>query len=356
MTATEAHAPDPWIVRTVGWRARRRPQPLLGTSLAGMGGLLLSLGIVVLGAKQAADNDGVGWPGAVLSVVLLAAGLAVLRYTPNPVRSAGTTMAVVAVPAFWVFVLLVKENSTPGDGDTVALLGAISLGVLYLVGPARGRAVLLAVALVLLWSFVAGKTGNSGTIGTFRSESSRFAQDSSTYYSPVAPSYLGPALVSLVFGAGFLGALVGLDRKRLSGVATAFVVPGLLATTTGVVLLGQEWGVVFGTLFGLAVGVGVALIGSRSQRRATAWSGAVGALVAVVTLVAYFTRNESGPEAFAAACIAAGIALTAAALLLQMAFAEPDEDDAGTVPPAGPPLLDPPAPPPPAPSTPAVGP
>jgi len=330
----------PWIVRTLGWRATRRPRPLLGTSLAGVGGALAALGLVVIGAAQATGPGGSGVPGAILCVVLLTGGLALLRYAPNPLRSAGTSAVAISIPMFWAFVLLVKSN--PGDGDTVTLLSAICLGLLYLFGPARGRAVLLAVALVLGWSFVAGKTGSSGTIGTLQTESRSFSSSGSSYYEPTTPSYLGSALVSLLFGAAFFAALLRLDRNKLSGIATAFVVPAIGATAAGVILLGQEFGVVAGTMIGLGAGVGVAFVGARGQRRATAWFGAFGALVSVVGLVGYITKDASGPEAFGAAAIAGGIALGAAAMLLHLASAEPDED-AAPLPPAGPSTPPPPA-------------
>lgn len=324
LDATSVAAAEPWIVRTLGWRATRRPKPLVGTSLAGVAGVLLAVGVVTIGAAQARGDGGSGVAGTILSLVLVAAGLALLRLAPHPLPSAGTSALVIAVPSFWVFLLVVQSGSSSGDAATV--LTAATLVGFYLFGPARGRAVFLALALLLIWGFVLGKTGDSGTFGTLQNESRTFSDSGSSLYNPATPSYLGAALVSLLFGFGFFAALMKLDTRRLFGIATAFVVPAIAATVSGTILLGEEWGVIAGALIGLAVGIAIALVGSRGQRRATAWSGALGALVAVVYLVGYVTKDASGPEAFGAAAIAGGVALAAAAVLLQLAFEEPDED------------------------------
>ena len=87
-------------------------------------------------------------------------------------------------------------------------------------------------------------------------------------------------IVSLLFGLAYVGALALLDRRAWRGLGTAFVLPGLVALSTGTEALGNAakhaW---VGGLLTLAAGVLIAVIGELGGRRFTTWAG--GAFVAI---------------------------------------------------------------------------
>ena len=92
-------------------------------------------------------------------------------------------------------------------------------------------------------------------------------------------------IVSAFFGVVYLGALWLLDRNRWRGLATAFVLPGLVALLTGAQSLGNAashaW--VAGVLTFVA-GLGFGFVGDVTQRRFATWAGAVAAAYGALTV------------------------------------------------------------------------
>jgi hypothetical protein len=92
-------------------------------------------------------------------------------------------------------------------------------------------------------------------------------------------------LVSVLFGVGYLGALYVLDRKRWNGVATAFVIPGVVALTTGTQSLGNAahhaWA---GGAMTFVAGLFIGVIGDRTGRRFTTWTGGIVAALGGLTV------------------------------------------------------------------------
>jgi hypothetical protein len=92
-------------------------------------------------------------------------------------------------------------------------------------------------------------------------------------------------LVSVFFGVLYLGALFVLDRAGWRGLATAFVVPGVIAMVSGTQSLGNAahhaWAA---GLLTFAAGIAIGGIGDRTRRRFTTWAGAVIAAVGALTI------------------------------------------------------------------------
>jgi hypothetical protein len=92
-------------------------------------------------------------------------------------------------------------------------------------------------------------------------------------------------LVSTLFGVLYLGALYVLDRSGWRGLATAFVVPGVVALVTGMQSLGNASHHVWGAgLLTFIAGLFIGLIGDRTGRRFTTWAGAVAAALGGLTV------------------------------------------------------------------------
>ena len=81
-------------------------------------------------------------------------------------------------------------------------------------------------------------------------------------------------IVSLLFGIVYLGALWGFDQRRRRALATAMVVPAILALFTGTEALGNAahhaW---FGGLLTFVAGIVFALVGDLGGRRFSTWAG-----------------------------------------------------------------------------------
>jgi hypothetical protein len=154
---------------------------------------------------------------------------------------------------------------------------------------------------------------------------------------PADDDSLEVGVLSGLFGAGYLLALRALDRRRLAGLATAFVVPGVAALTVSVATLGDASGeLVVGGLLGLGAGVFAAWCASVTRRRFTTWAGAV--LGAVGGLLVAADLSDPGAEggsdgfvAFGLLTATAGLALIALAWPMRGLSGEPESgDDEGT--------------------------
>jgi hypothetical protein len=105
-------------------------------------------------------------------------------------------------------------------------------------------------------------------------------------------------LVSVFFGVVYLLALFVLDRGRLRGLATAFVIPGFVALLSGTQSLGSAahhaW---VGGLLTFVAGIGIGIVGDLTGRRFTTWAGgfavALGALIVAgdASHVSHAVRN-----------------------------------------------------------------
>src|SRR5262245_19675919 len=114
---------------------------------------------------------------------------------------------------------------------------------------------------------------------------------SSTFTSPFAiqrGKTLQIGLVSLAFGAAYLGALWLLARRHLRVLGTAFVPTAVVALVVAAITLGEETdSATAGGAIAIAVGVVIGVVGwFGSERRFTTWTGGVIASVGAIVIAA----------------------------------------------------------------------
>jgi hypothetical protein len=260
-------------------------------------------------------------PGVLLTLVLFAAALLLGVRASGPVRAACVTVLVLAVPLLWLFGLFGDGGVGRGEVRGVFLLTLASYAALYLLGWTRGRAVLLAGALLLFASWLSFEVADTGSsvvpfqselVGSGRSAGSDLGVSGrSSSFTTSDDSSDATATVALVVGLAYLGTGSALDRRRLAGAATPFVAIGALETLAGAIVLGTDES---------------ALLGGRGdRRRATTWIGVLavfGGCVAVIADIAPGSAAAVGGIAFAFA-----IGLGALAVWLAPVLGEPDDGD-----------------------------
>lgn len=138
----------------------------------------------------------------------------------------------------------------------------------------------------------------------------------------------GPGVVSMVIGLVYLGAAFGLDRKRLSGAATPFLVIGMFSTALGAVLVVSDVAWLAGLLIAATGTLGV-WIAAPNRRRGSAWLG----LAIVVTGILVFTidifSDSESVVGFGLVTAALGLVITAVAAVLaaQGILRDPQTED-----------------------------
>ena len=266
--------------------------------LGAAAGAFAVVAVVSFVVEVATDDPTV--PGVAFTAGLAIVALALGFFVPGPIRSACVTALVLTIPLVWIFALLGDGDGGRGDVRGIYLLTLACYLVLYLLGWTKGRAIFLAGTLLFFATWltfeVAGSDSNSlvpfqsevssGTSSTGASAPRRTPRRSRTR-SDTSDS---TAAVALVIGIVFLAVGAVLDRRKLEGAATPFIVVGAFETIVGAVVLGGNQSVLMGGLLALAAGAIVGIIGARGdRRRATTWIGVLvvfGGLVAVLVDIA----------------------------------------------------------------------
>jgi uncharacterized membrane protein HdeD (DUF308 family) len=157
--------------------------------------------------------------------------------------------------------------------------------------------------------------------------------------------------VAALFGIAYLMAVALLDARRRTGVATAFVVPGVVALVYAIVFLGIESdNVLVAGVLSVAAGLFCGSIGTQAHRRFTVWFGAFFATVGALLVAGKLTAdavNDNGDNTgylFGAFTIGFGLLMAAVALVTARVLREPpngddptDDGGAGAAPVAPPP-------------------
>ncbi|HKY65069.1 MAG TPA: hypothetical protein VJM49_01800, partial [Acidimicrobiales bacterium] len=340
-------------------------------AIAAVGCALAVIGLFVIsGDAQAGDGDGEGSPvtGIVLSLLVVAAGYALMQLLREaPAASAGVTAVILGLPGLAFFLTVDVDDVPPFSLEAVLGLPALVWGVSYVVGPGRGRPVLLGFALVFAWLFVLqvvedpfedlrpgslfggdvvveeipesgvddgfGDPGFDDDFGdpTFDDDfgDPTFDDDvSQTEVVDAGPSASTIGWLSVVFGAGYLVAARVLDRRRLAGAGTPFVLAGHVALIFGLLVLSDELG---------AAGIGVALIvagvlvsrlGAVSGRRVTTVIGAAEIGIGAVSVLGDALEDASATSV-GTAFFLTGAAVAALAQVLHVSTREPDQTTPG---------------------------
>ena len=143
------------FLERIGWRARRRPIAQFGHALGGVAGVLLAVGLIAIGTDKA--REGSGATGAVLCGLLAVVAFFAASQVPPAAQPACVSAIAIGVPATCFFALTVDASGTTTSVTEASFVGAFLLLVAWLVGPVKGRAVLLGVALFLVWSAIMGE-------------------------------------------------------------------------------------------------------------------------------------------------------------------------------------------------------
>src|SRR5438128_8701178 len=137
----------PSFTARLGWRVERRPRPGFAHVLGAAAGAFVVVGVVAFVAEV--DRRDPTTPGVIFNLALVAVALLLGLRAPGPIRSACVTAAVLAVPLIWFFGFFGGGSAGRDELRGVYLLTLVSYAVLYLFTWTKGRAVLLAGALLV---------------------------------------------------------------------------------------------------------------------------------------------------------------------------------------------------------------
>jgi hypothetical protein len=365
------------------WRFAERSTPRLANAIAGGAGALGAIGVIAFGIDLYPDNGhDVGWAGLALCVVLVAAGLVLVVALPTLLESAGIAMIAIGVAGAMAFVQFPRVHSVADLRPFFAVtIVAWLLGFAF--GPARARPLLLSLALLfaLTWATVevadvstdsllpstsftldGSSSSSSGTTFTTNPDGSINPDllppsPGFTIGQPQKPNFGELGGVSLAFGLVYLLGVALLDARGRRGIATAAVLPGVIAMVAAVIFFGAETkSLVVAGLLSVAAGLFVGSVGTQSHRRFTVWFGGFGATIGAVLLAGKVTDSTTGggsnshtASVFGAFAIVFGVAMVAVAALVARLLREPEAGDDRAAPSAPSPPSDPSPPLPPTP-------
>jgi hypothetical protein len=337
MMATEEAG---FLARLGAW-AGRRAEPRLWISLAGAGCALAVAGVVIISGDALVGDegfsDGSRVPGIILCLVVAAAGYVLLHlFGESPAATAGVTTIALAVPPLFYFLTFDADGTPPWSAEGILILSALVWLVSYVIGPARGRPLLLGaglVAVVLLAFQLTEEPFSAGFDETTFVDESPFVPDEpfpadepfaaeaevSSEAEEPDPTTLG--IISLAFGAAYLAAARLLDRRGFAGTATPFVVASLAAIPAGIAFLGEDLEAAGAGAASIVAGLVVAWFGARSGRRASTVIGAGGVALGIILVIAD-AMQESSPTSIGIALLMVGGAVALGAQLLHLQTGE----------------------------------
>jgi len=314
----------------------------LWISLAGAGCALAVGGVVIIsGDAQVGDeglSDGSRLPGIVLCLAVAVAGYVLLRlFGESPASSAGVTAIALAVPPLFYFLTFDDDGLPPWSAEGILALSALVWLVSYVVGPAKGRPLLLGAGLVAVALLAIQLTEEPFSAGfdqvTFVEEApfspdEPFPGDQSFGGEPDEPDPTTIGIILLLFGAAYLAAARLLDRRGFVGTATPFVVAALAALPSGIAFLGDGIDAAGAGVASVVAGLVVAWFGARSGRRASTVIGAGGVALGAVLVIADAMQDAS-PTSIGVALLLVGGALAVGAQVLHMQTGESPQMTAG---------------------------
>ena len=283
------------LMDRLGWRAERRPEPGFAHALGAGAAAFAVFAVFALIIEVTSDDATL--PGVGFYLVLGIVSFLVGAQISGPVRAAAVTAIVFSVPLIWFFAFLGDgEGGSTGDIRAIYLLTVASYAALYLFTWTRGRNVLLGLALLLFVSWLVFEVGNrdsgplpfsdqiSSQTGDAFGSSDGFRQDDKTTET---------STVALVVGLAYLGTAAALDRKKLVGAATPFVLVGTIATLVGAVVLGGDESLFWGGFAAVAAGTAVGLVGGfGTDRRFSTWFGVVFVVGGLLAIVVDFVSGD----------------------------------------------------------------
>lgn len=301
--------------------SRERPRPGTSTAVAGLGGVVITGGIIVVIVGDHITTSKL----IAVSLVILALAVAIRLFVKVPeVAAAAVGMAVVAIP---VFALAATVNSGRGTFLSGALMAAGFL-IAWVAPGFRGRNLFLAVGLLALLaafgslSSPSHSTANvdqcnqyldNGNFGAYEQQCQDVVSSNNSF-SDVTNNIGDQGIIYLAGAALFLGSTWVLDRRGYRGTATAFCGAGLVAALVGSALFVNNLNSDTGPVLVTAVGVLVCVVGAHGARRATTWWGAAMIVIGTTSFI-LIQWNPSGSTSGGMALLLAGALLVAAPLI-----------------------------------------
>ena len=308
------------------------------------------------------DTDGGDpnrWPGLVASLLLLAAGYALLALAKHgPLATAGVVASALAVPPLLFFATFTESDFPPFNVDVILGLSAVVWLASYLVGPGKGHALYLGAGLFAAWLFVLEAVegvfsapfdlisafafgfnpgfdpGSSAEVDPFGADpfSEGPINPSDPFNSSDLPGLPDPATlggICLVLAAAYLVTAAILDRRGRSGMATPFTVAGIVIAPVGLLFLTESFGnlgsgVAF-TLLGIAFAAG----GAMATRRWTTWFGGVLVVQGLAVIGSELVGDDASATTVGLVLMALGLVAVAAAWAVGAFLHEPHETEPG---------------------------
>jgi hypothetical protein len=292
----------PGLAARLGPRAWRRPEPRLGITLAGVGVGLMIFGVVIwsgnylaggihIGVEGGGSTDGGARKllGIALSLAAVAIGYALaITQRRGPLATAGVVASALGVPvlfAFLTFDLMSGSSSgLPFSFDAIVLvsIGVWLLSYLFVPG-ARAHAFYLGLASTVLWIYVLDKsTAKVFSLDWFFSPIfSGFGADGSFE----TPDWSTVAVISLLFGLGYYGLMVWLDRTGRPGAGVGFAVAAFAATAVGIAAAAPDLEQTGTGVLLIVIGLLITWIGAGSARRFTTWVWGLGVVFGITLIV-----------------------------------------------------------------------
>jgi hypothetical protein len=314
---------------------------------------LAVLGVLVVASDPLAPSDGGDpnrIPGIVASLLLLVAGYALLALAKDgPLATTGVVASALAVPPLLFFLTFDEESFPPFDIKLILGLSAALWLVTYLVGPGKGHAFYLGVGLLGLWLFLLEMiegvfSAPFDLVSAFQfgfapgfdpSTSPEFSEGplppgfGSSFGTPDLPDPDTIGGICLVLALLYLVAAFLLGRRDRDGMATPFVLAGIIIAPIGLFALADTMGnlgtgVAF-TFLGLAFAAGGALTG----RRWTTWFGGVLVVQGMSVIVIEAVGDDATPTTGGLALMGAGALVIVVAWVVGALLNEPLETHPG---------------------------
>ncbi len=174
-----APANGPTVPATFWGRAVNRPRASFSDALAAGGGVIVTIGVLLLAADRYA-NSGDGWQGALVFVALFLIANLALLVVREPFDAACTSAIVLSVPAIYGFLIFPSTDSF-ADVRLFLILTIVTWALLFAVSNSRGRPILLALAAVLLYLWIVGEVADLDAYSANPIPSPTFASPSALF-------------------------------------------------------------------------------------------------------------------------------------------------------------------------------
>ena len=265
-------------------RQTREPATI-SSSMQVAGGLSVGLGIILIALQVESGGYETNTFGGFIVFLLGLAGLWTLAYR---VRNfiVGASAAVQLVLPVAVAALFLEKLSN-GEIGLPLLIISVLFGVFWVLPGFRARPAFLASAL--FWGITA--VGILSVQSQLRQEF--YLDEFNTDYLTRAAS--DGALIVMLLGVGLLSAGWNLDRKSWPNIATPFIAVGVYSAAVGGFgyIENGDFGNAGSLVLIVALSLGLLIVGSSANRRATTWIGTMFLTFGLIGLVSAMVGQDA---------------------------------------------------------------